>query len=483
MTKFHINPSTGEPGKCSATKGNCPFGGPSHHYGSIEEARGESEKQLANANGWAGTKRNDTSAVDPPVMLPEAERFELLKAKAEKLHRRAHSFAPDGVRQNEWDAETERSVTALGLELSAEVDILLGLPEDYARKQVNSVDRKDVAAVGAELAARYSAAYKTVLSRIRSFDGDSIGLLGDEAQLSLFHRSVAGCYPEAWLKLSNERAKVIPLRVAKEADGGAYVRYDDEPGDAEGSYTAPSGYGSFTELDKKSYEAVMKLLRPHLPEDAVEFTSQNDLPLYSVNYTYSAQESYKKALHGAKVNGRPKGDEWEWGVNLQKVSNYMERNLVTDHAALKIELAPTWIRKQKVATVPEEILSFSEKPMLGEASSNAIHELGHRMEQVVPDRALPRLERAFLLRRSNKSASNEFKRMRIGDDPGFSHNAKMVSNYMARDYFDGQNYEVFTTGMESLMGGTYGGLRGADTDYRKADADHRGFVLGALAAL
>jgi len=37
MTKFHIN-DKGEPGKCSATKGNCPFGGPEKHFNTFQEA-------------------------------------------------------------------------------------------------------------------------------------------------------------------------------------------------------------------------------------------------------------------------------------------------------------------------------------------------------------------------------------------------------------------------------------------------------------
>lgn len=38
MSKFHVN-SNGEPGKCTATKGNCPFGDINEHFDSIDEAR------------------------------------------------------------------------------------------------------------------------------------------------------------------------------------------------------------------------------------------------------------------------------------------------------------------------------------------------------------------------------------------------------------------------------------------------------------
>lgn len=42
--KFHINPATGEPGKCSAENGGCPFGGEDNHYTSKEAARAAFEK-------------------------------------------------------------------------------------------------------------------------------------------------------------------------------------------------------------------------------------------------------------------------------------------------------------------------------------------------------------------------------------------------------------------------------------------------------
>lgn len=43
--KFHINPTTGDAGKCSATKGQCPFGGESEHYTSADAARSAYENK------------------------------------------------------------------------------------------------------------------------------------------------------------------------------------------------------------------------------------------------------------------------------------------------------------------------------------------------------------------------------------------------------------------------------------------------------
>lgn len=45
--KFHLNPNTGNPSKCSAKSGNCPFAGDSEHFESMEKARTHFESENA----------------------------------------------------------------------------------------------------------------------------------------------------------------------------------------------------------------------------------------------------------------------------------------------------------------------------------------------------------------------------------------------------------------------------------------------------
>ena len=54
--KFHINPVSGEPGKCSASLKACPFGGEEDHYESSEEARRAYEASMAD-KAFAKTPR------------------------------------------------------------------------------------------------------------------------------------------------------------------------------------------------------------------------------------------------------------------------------------------------------------------------------------------------------------------------------------------------------------------------------------------
>lgn len=65
MAKFHIG-KNGKPSKCSAEKGNCPYGSDAQHYDNIEQAKQESEKQLQQQNPiYESQRKTDTTSPDP----------------------------------------------------------------------------------------------------------------------------------------------------------------------------------------------------------------------------------------------------------------------------------------------------------------------------------------------------------------------------------------------------------------------------------
>ncbi len=66
---FHINPETGDPGKCSASKGKCPFGGT--HYDSEAEARAGYEELMANPFGSPAAQKH----LHEEKLLPELEEY------------------------------------------------------------------------------------------------------------------------------------------------------------------------------------------------------------------------------------------------------------------------------------------------------------------------------------------------------------------------------------------------------------------------
>lgn len=59
MVKYHLNPTTGEPGKCSAAKGKCPFGSEASHFSSVSDARSAFESQQSSAILEPSSKKSE----------------------------------------------------------------------------------------------------------------------------------------------------------------------------------------------------------------------------------------------------------------------------------------------------------------------------------------------------------------------------------------------------------------------------------------
>lgn len=58
---FHVNPQTGDVGRCRATRGGCPFGGPSKHFLTAETARFAYETWMKDAEADAEFNRSESS--------------------------------------------------------------------------------------------------------------------------------------------------------------------------------------------------------------------------------------------------------------------------------------------------------------------------------------------------------------------------------------------------------------------------------------
>ncbi|MFC4014622.1 SNF2-related protein [Nonomuraea purpurea] len=120
----------------------------------------------------------------------------------------------------------------------------------------------------------------------------------------------------------------------------------------------------------------------------------------------------------------------------------------------------------------------SASQMVGNNSATraSVHELGHHMEKIVP--GLLEAERAFLWARTSTGPVGERERTPTiqtnnGADTLYAHDGGFDLPYSGREYSTGF-FELFTVGMESLMGGS------AHLDQ---DDDYRAFTFGALALL
>lgn len=81
MANFHINPETGEPGKCSAAEGNCPFKDVSEHFESAAEARESYEKEMESEEKYEELKGLSKDLINTTLKL-RAELDERMKHKA-----------------------------------------------------------------------------------------------------------------------------------------------------------------------------------------------------------------------------------------------------------------------------------------------------------------------------------------------------------------------------------------------------------------
>ncbi len=66
MAKYHVNPTTGEAGKCRA-RHNCPYGGENEHYSTAADARKAFEKYMDGKEQGAWSEIWSHGIAAPPV--------------------------------------------------------------------------------------------------------------------------------------------------------------------------------------------------------------------------------------------------------------------------------------------------------------------------------------------------------------------------------------------------------------------------------
>lgn len=147
----------------------------------------------------------------------------------------------------------------------------------------------------------------------------------------------------------------------------------------------------------------------------------------------------------------------------------------------------------RVAVADQGQLALRQSPPVGEltlpsprkhgearAAEVAAHEFAHRCEAT--RRHLGLLECAFLRRRCADTATGAPVALvsLYGRRSERAMGDHFADAYVGKVYAGTQYREVLSTGMQAMVGGAYGGLVGVGD--RRADLDHRAFVLGLLAA-
>lgn len=96
--RYHINPTSGLPGLCSAKPGNCPFGGDENHFTSAESAMSEAERRFENEHGGTFPQKTPKEPIDELDLV--AVKREILADNAAKNP----GFGPKGDEISHKDA-------------------------------------------------------------------------------------------------------------------------------------------------------------------------------------------------------------------------------------------------------------------------------------------------------------------------------------------------------------------------------------------
>jgi hypothetical protein len=116
-----------------------------------------------------------------------------------------------------------------------------------------------------------------------------------------------------------------------------------------------------------------------------------------------------------------------------------------------------------------------------EGFATAVHEVGHGMEDVIP--GLKQMEYTYWQRRAQSDNYNIQGIFSPRSTSEFGNRDEWREPYSGKSYGLGanDNYEIFTTGVESLLGGS--GSFGDSTKGVTVDDDFRRFILGVLIGL
>lgn len=172
--------------------------------------------------------------------------------------------------------------------------------------------------------------------------------------------------------------------------------------------------------------------------------------------------------HKTNPDGTPAGRGWEEWTDPADPQRKVWRRMKHRMQEVSSEFAPEITTNRQVPLVEGRSDTFAV----------SAHELSHRFEYSVP--GLTQLEAQFLRRRTTDPETGEPEpyrplwpgsRERVQAD-------NFITSYTGKTY-DGEAYEVLSTGVDSLFGGRNGGMVG--TAGEKADPDMRAFILGVMA--
>lgn len=441
------------------------------------------------ASKTRATYNNVISAPATPVLLiSEDLNIDQVKEKISNLRSEIYNSSDNTIKDDDrFSSEivqlgthilklTEKNLR-IDLDAPAEdykADILAGINPDEALER-----RKDSERENREILKQ---SYIRTLSKIRPLGGTVDYEISDSESDIIMSRSVGSHYPSEWIEISN-RSSTFTLGTSEDPQYARNVSTEPiegwEPLNKE-----------LTAIYKLATLEAAQTLTSALPSDSQIITVENgDRTTYQVSTTYSPSELYDPKIHKPMMGGRPIGKEWRKEVTPLVLGENILDNKTAEQRK-KLILQPRWVRDRPLYIKRTmNILSANDASLdnledkASAVDAIAYHEFGHRMEEILPDNILPRMEEAYLRERTNKTEQNFYTNMQTETINNYLyHEGGFVEKYAGREYMQGR-YEVFTVGVEAILGKNYGSLSSQNMFYPESDNSHKAFTLGILAVL
>ena len=486
MTRYHLNPETGNPGVCVALQ-RCRYGESTPHYDSQEAARAAyafSHESL----GFTVKSKRSANELSPAVKI-EAQRLKaLLEADLQEVE-------GDG---GKFDSAVELRITRLGKFLAAEADKRAGFNDENFRSELASLPEDQKHERVEAMVKRITEANLSVLKELRAFGGEvNYRPITDKSSLAaamVLEETVEKLYPSSWINASNASAddfQIIGIDAARASYGHRVPQPLLSP--KENSKLAVVEPKAFYYIPVKAerVQEALALLGPKASVVDAPAYLENDgprkvvkMPLSQIADEETPMEPNVEA-RGDEPATRPIGDGWSWGHYIDGDTDEVSKikgwsKAIEDHEM--VFLSTLRVSNPMIDPKTGELEEITERQR-----RTALHEFAHRIERTVP--GIMRMEHAFLNRRTADEDGNlhpldyiypprptdSFMSSERGRFGGF------VSSYIGKEYVDSPAREVFSVGIEAVLGGTYEALAGVSSEKTK-DEDMRGFVMGLLAS-
>lgn len=326
--------------------------------------------------------------------------------------------------------------------------------------------------------------YRETLEQFRTFGGEVEAEYDEPIIADFMEEEVSPFYPEEWLQKSGQAGRLqiveagLTTRPNYVAAGSLNVAH----------VAAVPGQSELVNRLQESPGVTPIKENIELGEDLKNITDGKPITGYKITHRVSFNPATDKLGDNGEPLPRSDGKQWHYGYPFTGsggtketlTSNKQWYYLKTNEGDAVLTISGT-----AETLVPETNSPYK--------NAVAIHELGHRMEATIPNRALLRAEEAFLRRRTTNTTTGEPEKIsymtytgrapsKVMLDNEIGYKDNFIHHYVGKQYLTEDAYEVFTVGVESLFGHSNGGLAGLHNPNIK-DADHRAFTLGVLASI